>query len=62
MFLDELDKVEPLEFAEDEFWPTLRQLLEPFMMIREEGLDKTAKLKVKEMLEDPRLEKATINI
>jgi ribosomal RNA-processing protein 1 len=60
IFLDELDKVEPLESAEDEFWPIVKKLLEPFTNIRKEGFDKTAKLKVKGMLEDTRLEKANI--
>ena len=57
IYLDELDKVEPLESAEVEFWRVVPQLLEPFMKMKLESPDKTAKLKVKELIEDPRVEK-----
>jgi len=55
IYLDELDKVHSLESAGPDFSPTVALLSGPFVKLREEGLDKTARLKADELLEDPRL-------
>jgi ribosomal RNA-processing protein 1 len=55
IYLDELDKVQPFESADEEFASTVEKLIAPFEKLREEGLDKTAKTKARELLDDPRL-------
>jgi ribosomal RNA-processing protein 1 len=56
IYLDELDKLEPLESADQSFAKKATQLIAPFVALRKDGLDKTAKAKAKELLEDPRLQ------
>jgi len=56
IYLDELDKVQSIEEAGDEFVRTLSQLIEPFEKLRKEGSDKTARTKAKDLLEDARLD------
>jgi len=55
IYLDELDKVQPFESADEEFASTVEKLIAPFEKLGEEGLDKTAKTKARELLDDPRL-------
>lgn len=56
IYIDELDKVIPLESAGEPFSSSLQLLIEPFVAIREESPDKTARNKAKELFEDPRLQ------
>jgi Nucleolar protein,Nop52 len=58
IYLDELDKVYPLESADGEFSATIDRLIVPFKTLQKEGRDKTAKTKAKDLLEDPRLQEA----
>jgi len=57
IYVDELDKIVPLEKADETFQIVIVDLVKPFVKIRKEGVDKVAKQKAKELLEDPRLEK-----
>jgi len=57
IYVDELDKIVPLETAEETFQMVIVDLVKPFVKIRTEGMDKVAKQKAKELLEDCRLEK-----
>ena len=56
IYLDELDKIQPLEEAGEDFKSSLSQLLTPFKKLQKEGLDKVARTKAKELLEDLRLD------
>jgi len=56
IYLDELDKLEPLESADQSFARKATQLTAPFVALRKDGLDKIAKVKAKALLEDPRLQ------
>jgi ribosomal RNA-processing protein 1 len=56
LYLDELDKVQSLESADESFSSTIQVLIEPFVKIQKEGRDKTAKTKAINLLEDPRLQ------
>ena len=56
IYLDELDKIQPLEEAGEDFKSSLSQLLKPFKKLQKEGLDKVARTKAKELLEDLRLD------
>lgn len=55
IYLDELEKVQSFESADEEFASTVEQLIEPFEKLAVDGLDKTARTKGKELLDDPRL-------
>jgi ribosomal RNA-processing protein 1 len=57
IYIDELDKITPLESAEEDFQAVIAELVKPFVKIKKEGVDKVAKQKARELLEDPRLEK-----
>jgi ribosomal RNA-processing protein 1 len=57
IYIDELNKIIPLESAEQDFQAVIAELVKPFVKIRKDGVDKVAKQKAKELLEDPRLEK-----
>jgi ribosomal RNA-processing protein 1 len=57
LYIDELDKIVPLESAEEDFQAVITELVKPFVKIKEEGVDKVSKQKARELLEDPRLEK-----
>ena len=57
IYVEELDKIIPLESAEETFQLVIVQLVKPFVKIRKEGVDKVAKQKAKELLEDGRLKK-----
>ena len=52
IYLDELEKVIPLQEAPENF---LLQVRRPFIKLQTEGIDKTARIKARELLEDPRL-------
>lgn len=56
LYLDELDKVQSLESADESFSSTIQLLIEPFIKIQKEGRDKTAKTKATSLLEDTRLQ------
>jgi hypothetical protein len=47
---------------DDEFFPTLTQLLQPLVNIREESIDQVAKSKADEQLENLRAEVPNIKI
>jgi ribosomal RNA-processing protein 1 len=57
IYIDELNKIIPLESAEQDFQAVIAELVKPFVKIRKDGVDKVAKQKAKELLEDPCLEK-----
>jgi hypothetical protein len=54
-----MEKVEPFESASESFISCVPDLFQPFQELIDEGLDKTAKSKARELLEDPRLENLT---
>jgi ribosomal RNA-processing protein 1 len=56
IYIDELDKIVPLESAEQDFQEVIVELVKPFVKIQQEGVDKVAKQKATELLDDPRLE------
>jgi ribosomal RNA-processing protein 1 len=56
IYVDELDKIIPLESAGGSFLSSLRLLIEPFVKLLEESPDKMARSKAKELLEDARLQ------
>jgi hypothetical protein len=47
--------VEPLESATEAFSNTVQHLIEPFVKLQKEGLDKVARIKAQDLLDDPRL-------
>ena len=55
IYIDELEKVQPFEAADEDFASTVEQLIEPFEKLAEGGSDKTARIKAKELLDDARL-------
>lgn len=56
IYIDELDKFVPLESAEQDFQEVIAELVKPFVKIQKEGVDKVAKQKATELLDDPRLQ------
>jgi ribosomal RNA-processing protein 1 len=55
IYIDELEKIQPFESADDDFASTVEKLIEPFEKLAEMGLDKTGRTKAMELLGDPRL-------
>ena len=55
IYIDELDKVQSLESTGPDFSTIVDLLVTPFVKLREDGLDKTSRLKADQLLEDPRL-------
>ena len=56
IYIDELDKLQPLDSIDESFSSVIQLLTKPFVKLRDENRDKVTRAKAKELVDDPRLQ------